>query len=119
MKTDPNHRIFGMAWASLHAAYLAKIERKGRDRADLETVLRWLTGRDDPELAACLTNGTTLRDFFDSAPALNPLRDKVTGVICGVRIEEIDLPLMKEVRILDKLVDELAKGRAMDKILRI
>jgi hypothetical protein len=118
MKTDPNHRVFAMSWASIHAAYVTKVERKGRDTADLETVLSWLTGRDAPALAACRTNGTTLRDFFETAPALNPARDKVTGVICGVRIEEIDLPLMKEVRILDKLVDELAKGRAMDKILR-
>jgi hypothetical protein len=118
MKTDPNHRIFGMTWAAIHAAYVAKVERKGRSRAELETVLTWLTGRDAPALDTCLINGTTLRDFFETAPELNPARDKVTGVICGVRIEEIDLPLMKEVRILDKLVDELAKGRAMDKILR-
>jgi hypothetical protein len=118
MKTDPNHRVFAMSWGSIHAAYVTKLERKGRDRADLEALLSWLTGRDGTSLDACLGNGTTLRGFFETAPALNPAREKVTGVICGVRIEEIDLPLMKEVRILDKLVDELAKGRPMNKILR-
>jgi len=118
MKTDPNHRIFGMSWASIHAAYLAKIERKGRDSADLDRILQWLTGRDSDALDDVRTDGATLRDFFESAPAMNPAREKVTGVICGVRIEEIDHPLMKEIRILDKLVDEPAKGRAMEKILR-
>lgn len=118
MNTDPNHRVFGMSWASIHAAYVTKIERKGREKADLERVLCWLTGRDGPALDEALANGVTLRQFFETAPVMNPARDRVTGVICGVRIEEIDLPLMKDVRILDKLVDELAKGRPMEKILR-
>jgi hypothetical protein len=118
MKTDPNHRIFGMSWASIHAAYVGKIERKGRDRDDLERILQWLTGRDPLAMDGVLADGATVRDFFETAPSLNPARERVTGVICGVRIEEIDHPLMKEIRILDKLVDELAKGRAMEKILR-
>jgi len=118
MNTDPNHRVFAMSWSSIHAAYVTKVERKGREREELEQVLRWLTGRDDQALHEALTGGTTLREFFETAPAMNPAREKVTGVICGVRIEEIDHPLMKEIRILDKLVDELAKGRAMEKILR-
>jgi hypothetical protein len=117
MQTDPNHRIFGMSWAAIHAAYLAKITRKGRDPADLDRILRWLTGRDRLAMDEVLQHGT-VRDFFDTAPAMNPARAGVTGTICGVRIEEIDHPLMKDIRILDKLVDELAKGRAMDKILR-
>jgi hypothetical protein len=118
MKTDPNHRVFGMTWAKLHLVYVTKIVRKGRDPAELEQVLGWLTGRSEVALADALASDMTLRDFFDTAPAMNPAREKVTGVICGVRIEEIDHPLMKEIRILDKLVDELAKGRAMEKILR-
>ncbi len=116
--TDPNHRIFGMSWATIHAAYLTKITRKAREPADLERVLSWLTGRDAAGLEATLSDGVTVRDFFEKAPALNAAREGVTGVICGVRIEEIDNPLMKEIRILDKLVDELAKGRPMEKILR-
>lgn len=118
MKTDPNHPVFSMTWARIYAAYLAKIERKGRDRADLDRILMWLTGREHHVMSASTLEGATLRDFFESAPAMNPARQKVTGVICGVRIEEIDHPLMKEIRILDKLVDELAKGRPMEKILR-
>jgi hypothetical protein len=118
MKTDPNHRIFGMSWASIYHAYLAKVERKGQDPANLDRILLWLTGRDRQALDELETAGATLRDFFETAPAMNPARTGVTGVICGVRIEEIDHPLMREIRILDKLVDELAKGRAMEKILR-
>ena len=117
MKTDPNQRVFAMSWATIHAAYVTKVTRKGRDPADLDRILRWLTGRDRAALDEMLEFGT-LRDFFATAPAMNPARVKVTGVICGVRIEEIEDPLMREVRILDKLVDELAKGRAMEKILR-
>ncbi len=118
MQTDPNHRIFAMSWSKLHAVYVTKVERKGRDRADLDRILGWLTGRSETALDAAVKSDMTLRDFFETAPSMNPAREKVTGIICGVRIEEIDHPLMKEIRILDKLVDELAKGRAMDKILR-
>jgi hypothetical protein len=118
MKTDPNHPVFSMTWARIYAAYLAKIERKGRDRADLDRILMWLTGRAPEAMSALMGDGATMRDFFETAPAMNPARERVTGVICGVRIEEIDHPLMKEIRILDKLVDELAKGRPMEKILR-
>jgi hypothetical protein len=117
MQTDPNHRIFGMTWATIYLAYVTKIERKGRDRADLDRILRWLTGRDRAALDELLQFGS-VSDFFRTAPDMNPARAKVTGVICGVRIEDIDHPLMKEIRILDKLVDELAKGRPMEKILR-
>lgn len=118
MKTDPNHRVFGMMWGKLYAVYVTKVERKGRDRAELDRILGWLTGRSPTALDEAVASDMTLRDFFETAPAMNPAREKVTGVICGVRIEEIDHPLMKEIRILDKLVDELAKGRAMEKILR-
>jgi hypothetical protein len=118
METDPNHPVFGMMWGKLHALYVTKVERKGRDRVDLDHVLCWLTGRSATALDEAVASDMTLRDFIETAPAMNPARDKVTGVICGVRIEEIDHPLMKEIRIMDKLVDELARGRAMEKILR-
>lgn len=112
------HRIFGMAFAKVYPAYLAKVEKKGRSREDLDTVICWLTGHDAAGLERVLAEGVDFRHFFADAPALNPARDQVRGVICGVRIEEIEEPLMREIRILDKLVDELAKGRPMTKVLR-
>jgi len=118
MKTDANHRIFAMPVAKVVPAYLAKVEKKGRTRAELDQVFRWLTGHTQKSLEAALTKGLSFAEFFEKAPKLNPARDQVTGVICGVRIENIDVPLMREIRILDKLVDELAKGRPMEKVLR-
>lgn len=112
------HRIFTTSFASVYPLYVAKAEKKGRSRAEVDAVLLWLTGYSGDGLAAALADKRDFATFFREAPALNPARAHVRGVICGVRIEEIDDPLMREIRILDKLVDELAKGRAMDKILR-
>lgn len=112
------HRIYGMSLAKVYPAWAAKVERKGRSRDELDRVICWLTGHDPASLAAVLEAAPSLEQFFAEAPRMNPLRDQVRGVICGVRIEEIDAPLMREIRILDKLVDELAKGRAMEKVLR-
>ena len=106
-----------MTVASVYPLYVAKVERKGRTRAELDQVIEWLTGFDDAELAHHLEADTTFRDFFDQAH-LNPRASLITGVICGVRVEDIEDPLMQRVRYLDKLVDELAKGKAMDKVLR-
>lgn len=114
----PEHRIYSTSLASVYPLYIAKAERKGRTRAEVDTILLWLTGHDQTSLQAELDNGTTFEDFFASAPALNPARDQIKGVICGVRIEEIEEPTMREIRYLDKLVDELAKGKSMSKILR-
>lgn len=112
------HRIYSMSFASVYPMYQAKLERKGRTRAELDQVISWLTGHDDASFAHVLSEGHDFQRFFAEAPALNPARSQVTGVICGVRIEEIEEPLMREIRILDKLVDELAKGRPMAKVLR-
>jgi hypothetical protein len=111
-------RIFGMAFAGVYPAYLAKVERKGRSKAELDTVILWHTGYSQAELDAHLADRTSFRDFFGQAHAINPDRTLVTGTVCGVRVEAVEDPLMREIRILDKLVDELAKGRPMDKILR-
>jgi hypothetical protein len=112
------HRIYGMSVAKVYPAWLAKVERKGRSREELDEVICWLTGLDAARLSSALDEGPTLERFFAEAPRMNPERVKVTGLICGVRIEEIAEPLMREIRILDKLVDELAKGRPMAKVLR-
>ena len=111
------HRIFGMAFATVYPLYVTKIERKGRTKAELDEVCRWLTGFDDAQLAHHLAARTTFADFF-AAATLNPLATLVTGVVCGVRVETVEDPLMQKIRILDKLVDELAKGRPMTKVLR-
>jgi hypothetical protein len=113
-----NERVYRYSFASIHALYVTKVERKGRLRAELDEVLRWLTGLNQAGLDSVIEEKTDLQGFFANAPCLNPARDQVTGVICGVRIEQIEDRLMKEIRIMDKLVDELAKGRAMAKILR-
>jgi hypothetical protein len=111
------HRIYTTSFASVHALYVRKVERKGRTRAELDEAITWLTGFDQAELQRHLDEETTFEGFF-AAARLNPLADEVRGVICGVRIEEIEDPLMKKVRILDKLVDEIARGRPMAKVLR-
>ena len=111
------HRIFKMAFASVYPAYLAKVEKKGRTQAELDQVIRWLTGYDQAALAAHLAARTSFEDFFTGA-SLNPNASRVTGVVCGVRVEEVEDPLMRKIRTLDKLVDELAKGKAVDKVLR-
>ncbi len=112
------HRIYAMSVASVYVHYIAKVEKKGRTQAELEEVVCWLTGYSPAQLAQELADKTSFEDFFARAPALNPARDLITGTICGVRIEEIEEPLMREIRYMDKLVDELAKGRPMAKILR-
>ncbi|MFV3073267.1 DUF2200 domain-containing protein [Niveispirillum fermenti] len=112
------HRLYTMSFAKVHPLYVAKAERKGRTRAEVDKIICWLTGYTQPGLDAELARQTSFEDFFAQAPRLNPSRDLVTGVVCGVRVENVEDPLMKEIRILDKLVDELAKGRPMEKILR-
>lgn len=113
-----NHPVYAMAFAKVYAAYITKAERKGRSKNELDQIINWLTGYDAAGLATVVANGVSITDFFAKAPAMNPARSLVTGVICGVRIEGLTHPLMREIRILDKLVDELAKGRPMVKILR-
>ena len=110
-------RIFTISFASVYPHYVTKVEKKGRTKADLDQVIGWLTGFDESELNGHLAAGTTFEDFFADA-RLNPNASSITGVVCGVRVEAIDDPLMQKIRYLDKLVDELAKGKPMDKILR-
>ncbi|WP_372013854.1 DUF2200 domain-containing protein [Pseudoxanthomonas sp. 10H] len=112
------HRIFGTAFAQVYPMYVQKAERKGRTREEVDAVIRWLTGYAQPDLERQLAARVDFAGFFAQAPALNPRRDRVTGVVCGVRVEDVDDPLMREIRILDKLVDELAKGKALEKVLR-
>ena len=111
------HRIFGVSVGSVYPHYVAKAERKGRTRADVDTVIEWLTGFDEAELGQHLEAGTTFADFF-AAARLNPDVSLITGTVCGVRVEHVEDPLMQQIRYLDKLVDELAKGRPMEKVLR-
>ena len=110
-------RIFTVSVASVYPHYVAKVERKGRTTAELEQVVQWLTGFDRPALQQHLDAGTTFEDFFAQAH-LNPLASLITGSVCGVRVQEVQDPLMRQIRYLDKLVDELAKGRPMHKVLR-
>ena len=126
------HRVYKMSFASVYPHYLAKAEKgskrtvrpdsagfdPGRTKAEVDEIIRWLTGYSDAELDAVIADKTDFENFFGNAPKLNPSRDQIKGVICGVRIEEIEDPLMREIRYLDKLIDELAKGRPMSKILR-
>jgi len=112
------HRIYTTSFASVYPHYLAKAERKARTKAEVDEIIRWLTGYSQAQLEAVLAERTDFENFFGQAPALNPSRAAITGTICGVRIEEIEEPLMREIRYLDKLIDELAKGRPMEKILR-
>lgn len=113
-----SHRVYAISVTSVYPLYVAKATRKGRTKDEVDEVIRWLTGYSQKELIAQLAKQTSLESFFSEAPALNPLRKQITGVICGVRIEEIEEPLMREIRYLDKLIDELAKGRPMAKVLR-
>jgi hypothetical protein len=114
---DRVHRIFTTSVADVYPHYVAKVERKGRTQSELDEVIEWLTGFDEPTLQEHLRAGTTFEDFFEQA-RLNPNVSSITGVVCGVRVETIDDPLMQKIRYLDKLVDELAKGRPMEKVLR-
>lgn len=107
-----------MPFASVYPLYVTKAVKKGRTKAEVDEIITWLTGYGEAQLEKAVVNETNFEDFFAGAPKLNPMRTQITGVICGVRIENIEEPLMREIRYLDKLVDELAKGRAMEKILR-
>lgn len=111
-------RVYKMAFASIYPQYVRKAEAKGRSRDEVDAILRWLTGYSQGQLEKEIDAGTDVETFFARAPAMNPARTMVTGVICGDRVETIEEPLKREVRILDKMIDELAKGKAMDKILR-
>ena len=110
-------RIFTTSFASVYPHYVTKVERKGRTKAELDRVIEWLTGFDESALAQHLESGTTFEDFFADA-ALNPNSTLITGVVCGVRVENVEDPLMQKIRYLDKLVDEIAKGKPMEKVLR-
>ena len=112
------HRIFNTSFASVYPHYVAKAERKGRTKAEVDEIIRWLTGYDQQGLDAELAVRTDFESFFAKAPALNPSRALIKGVTCGVRVEQVREPLMREIRYLDKLIDELARGKAMVKILR-
>ena len=114
-----NQRVFAMSVASVYPLYIQKAEKKGRTKAEVDEVFRWLTGHSQKSLEAEFANKTSFKDFFAKAPSLNPNRSLITGVVCGIRVENIEDPLMREIRILDKLIDELAKGKAMQKILRV
>lgn len=113
-----SHRIYKISFASVYPLYIAKAEKKGRTKSEVNEVIAWLTGYSREELNAKIEDQVDFEKFFDEAPALNPARKLITGVICGMRVEEIEEPLMQEIRYLDKLIDELAKGKSMEKILR-
>jgi hypothetical protein len=117
-ETMTGHRIFATPFAAIHPLYVAKAERKGRSRAEVDAVISWLTGYDRDGLARALEDGRDLAAFFAGAPAPNPARMAVTGPVCGVRVEAVADPLMREIRILDRLVDELARGRPLERVLR-
>ena len=112
------HRIYTTSFASVYPLYVAKAERKGRTKQEVDEIIRWLTGYDQKGLDARLKDQADFQTFLTKAPCLNPSRALIKGVVCGVRIEEVEEPLMREIRYLDKLIDELAKGKAMEKVLR-
>ena len=112
------HRIYSMSVASVYPRYLARTEKKGRTKAEVDEIIRCLTGHSQSSLEDELVKKTSFEDFFARAPAMNTVRSQITRTVCGVRVEEVEEPLMREIRYLDKLIDELAKGRPMEKILR-
>lgn len=111
-------RVYAMSFASVYPMLIAKAEKKGRTKDEVDQIIRWLTGYTQKTLDAQIAKKASSKDFFSKAPKLNPARKQITGVICGYRVEEIEEPLMQDIRYLDKLVDELAKGRPMEKVLR-
>lgn len=117
MKTD-NTKVYKMSFASVYPHYIAKAEKKGRTKAEVDEIIFWLTGYNEKDLLKILDNETNFENFFAKAPQINPNVSKIKGVICGYRVEEIDDKLMQQIRYLDKMVDELAKGKAMEIILR-
>lgn len=118
MKSDQDHPIFRMSVAKVYPLYVKKVERKGRTQSEVDEVMRWLTGYSDDEIEKHLDTETNFQDFFDQAPKMHPNRELITGMICGVRVENIEQPTMKAIRQLDQLVDEIARGKKMEKILR-
>lgn len=112
------HRIFSISFASVYPHYVAKAEKKGRTKSEVDEIICWLTGYSNNELSKIIGNETDFKTFFAEAPKMNPSRKLITGVVCGVRVEDITNPTMREIRYLDKLIDELAKGWPMTKILR-
>ena len=112
------HHIYTMSFARVYPMYIAKAERKGRNKAEVDEIIRWLTGYSQEKLETQIEKEIDFETFFGEAPQLNPSRSLIKGVVCGVRVEDIEEPLMQEIRYLDKLIDELAKGKAMEKILR-
>lgn len=118
MSKAADHRIFTTSFVSVYPLYIAKAEKKGRTKSEVDTVICWLTGYRQHELEAQLKKQTDFATFFGEAPRLNPSRALIKGVVCGVRVEDIEEPTMREIRYLDKLIDELAKGKPMEKILR-
>ena len=112
------HRIYTVSFASVYPMYITKAEKKGRTKTDVDEIIRWLTGYSQEELEAQLEKQTDFETFFAKAPEMNPSRALIKGVVCGVRVEDIKEPVMQEIRYLDKLIDELAKGKAMENILR-
>lgn len=118
MDTKKRHRIFDMPFTQVYPAYIAKAEKKGRTKTEVDEVIRWLTGYDQSGLDVQIEHQTDFQTFFADAPELNPSRTLIKGVVCGIRVEEIEDPTMREIRYLDKLVDELEKGKPMVKVLR-
>jgi hypothetical protein len=115
---EPNHRIYATSVASVYPLYVQKAERKGRSKVEVDKIIRWLTGHSQKSLDRELKNKTSFEAFFATAPKLNAQHSLITGVVCGVKVQDIKEPTMREIRYLDKLIDELAKGKAMEKILR-
>ena len=113
-----NQKIYSMSFAKVYPAYINKAEKKGRTKDEVDKIIKWLTGYTQKQLNVEIKKGTDFKNFFGNAPKMNPLRKLITGSVCGVKIEKIEEPLMKEIRYLDKLIDELAKGKEMEKILR-
>ena len=116
--TEKKPRIYAMPVSEVYPLYVAKAEKKGRTKDEVDQIIRWLTGYTPKRLQTQLDKGTDFETFFDKAPKMNPDRSLITGVVCGVRVEEVEEETMREIRYLDKLIDELAKGKAMEKILR-
>jgi hypothetical protein len=112
------HKIFTMSFSKVYPLYLAKIEKNGRSKSELDQIIYWLTGYSESDLINVIKENIDFRTFFEKAPNLNPNRFLIKGVVCGIRVEDIENPLMKEIRYLDKLIDELSKGKSMEKILR-
>lgn len=118
MQSTAKHRIFTMSFARVYPLYIAKAEKKGRTKSEVDAIIRWLTGYTQRQLESQIKKETDFETFFSQAPKLNPSRSLIKGTVCGVRVEEIPDPTMREIRYLDKLIDELAKGKPMEKILR-